>query len=105
MVVVVFRSRIRAGVDEELAKVGQRMYELASSAPGFISYSDFVAADGENVSVIEFESLEAVAAWHDHPEHRIVQQQGRSEFFTEYHIQICTLARRCDFEFGEERAW
>lgn len=101
MVVVVFRSRIRAGVEEELARVGKRMYELASSMPGFISYSDFVAADGENVSVIEFESPETLAAWRDHPEHIIAQQRGRSEFFAEYRMQVCTLVRGYDFEFGK----
>jgi heme-degrading monooxygenase HmoA len=88
-------------VDEELAKVGQRMYELASSMPGFISYGDFMAADGENVAVIEFESLETLAAWREHPDHILAQQRGRSEFFTEYRIQVCTLVRGYDFEFGK----
>jgi len=101
MIVIVFRSRIRPGVEEEMAKVGQRMYELASAMPGFISYSDFVAADGENVSIIEFESPETLAAWRNHPEHLLAQQRGKSEFFTEYRIQVCTLVRGYDFNLGE----
>ena len=47
MVVIVFRSRIRPGVEEEMEKVGARMYELAASMPGFISYREYAAADGE----------------------------------------------------------
>jgi len=97
MVVIVFRSRVREGVDKELARVGGRMYELASSMPGFLSYKDFVAEDGENVTVIEFESVETLAAWREHPEHKIVQQRGRTEFFSEYHIQVCTPIR--DYRF------
>lgn len=104
MVVIVFRSRVRQGVDEELGRVGERMYELASSMPGFLSYKDFVAEDGENVTIIEFESLETLAAWREHPEHKIAQGQGRTEFFAEYHIQVCTPVRDYRFNFPQPGA-
>jgi heme-degrading monooxygenase HmoA len=104
MVVIVFRSRVREGVDEELARVGGRMYDLASSMPGFLSYKDFVAEDGENVTIIEFESLETLKAWREHPEHKITQQRGRTEFFSEYHIQVCTPVRDYRFNFPQSSA-
>jgi heme-degrading monooxygenase HmoA len=97
VVVIVFRSRLRPGVENEIAKAGQRMYELASAMPGFLSYKDFVAEDGENVAIVEFESLETLAAWRDHVEHKVVQQQGREKFFTEYRIQVCTPVRVSEF--------
>ncbi len=101
MVVIVFRARLRKGIDEqELANVGARMYEIAASMPGFISYKDFAAADGESVSIIEFESAETLRAWREHPEHKAVQQRGRDEFFAEYHIQVCSPLR--DYSFGHE---
>lgn len=46
MIVVVFRTRFKENVEDELAPLGERMYELASTMPGFISYKDFVAEDG-----------------------------------------------------------
>ena len=99
MVVIVFRARIRPDAPQEaLAQLGERMYELASSMPGYISYKDFAAEDGENVSIIEFESLETLAAWREHPEHKQAQQRGREEFFSEYHIQVCTPVRDYRFE-------
>jgi heme-degrading monooxygenase HmoA len=104
MVLVVFRSRLREGVDQEISEVGQRMYALASSMPGFISYKDFVAEDGEAVAIVEFESLETLTAWREHPEHRIVQRQGRDRFFTEYRIQVCTPIRDYAFRPGEAPA-
>jgi heme-degrading monooxygenase HmoA len=97
MVVVVFRSKLRPGVEAEITKTGQRMYELASAMPGFRSYKDFVAEDGENVSIVEFESLETLTAWRDQPEHKVVQQQGRERFFSEYRIQVCTPVRVSEF--------
>lgn len=98
MVVIVFRARLKSNADQEgLVKLSQRMYELASSMPGYVSYKDFGAEDGESVSIIEFESLEAVAAWREHPEHKQAQERGRTEFFSEYHIQVCTPVR--DYRF------
>jgi heme-degrading monooxygenase HmoA len=98
MVVIVFRARIRPDADQKaLAQTGQRMYELASAMPGYISYKDFEAKDGENVTIIEFESPETLAAWREHPEHKKAQQRGRDEFFSEYHIQVCTPLR--DYRF------
>ncbi len=104
MVLVVFRSRLRAGVDKDISEVGQRMYALASSMPGFISYKDFTAEDGEGVAIVEFESLETLQAWREHPEHRIAQCQGRDRFFTEYRIQVCTPVRDYAFRSGEDPA-
>ncbi len=104
MVVIMFRSRVRQGVNAELGRVGERMYELASSMPGFLSYKDFVAEDGENVTIIEFESLETLTAWREHPEHKIAQGRGRTEFFAEYHIQVCTPVRDYRFNFPQPSA-
>lgn len=99
MVVIVFRTRLRPNVDQQaLAQLGARMYELAAAMPGFLSYKDFTAEDGENVSIAEFESPETLAAWREHPEHKVAQQRGRTEFFIEYHIQVCALER--DYRFG-----
>ncbi len=98
MVVIVFRSRIREAADpEEMARLGGRMYELATSMPGFVSYKDFIAEDGENVSIVEFESLATLDAWRTHPEHRQAQQRGRDALMSEYHIQVCETVR--DYAF------
>jgi heme-degrading monooxygenase HmoA len=94
MLVIVFRSRLRQGIDlAALEALGGRMYEIASSMPGFLSYKDFTAADGESVSLVEFESEETLAAWRAHPEHVEAQRRGREEFFAEYRIQVCSPIR------------
>ena len=94
MVVIVFRARIKPDADMEgLQQLGERMYALASSMPGYVSYKDFTAQDGENVSIIEFSSLDAVAVWRDHPEHKVAQARGRDDFFSEYQVQVCSLVR------------
>lgn len=98
MVVIVFRSRLRDGVDPSpLGPIGARMYELASQMPGFISYKDFAAGDGEGVSIVEFESLDALLTWRNHPEHLEAQRIGREQYFAEYQIHVCTPVRSYSF--------
>jgi heme-degrading monooxygenase HmoA len=94
MITIVFRTRLRADADlAELAILDTRMAELAAGMPGFVSYKDFAAEDGEALSLIEFESLETLAAWRRHPEHVAAQLRGRDEFFAEYHILVCETVR------------
>ena len=98
MVIIVFRARLRPDADQQaMMQLGQRMYQLASSMPGYVSYKDFAAEDGESVSIVEFESHETLAAWRDHPEHKAAQQRGRDEFFSEYYIQVCNPVRESRF--------
>jgi heme-degrading monooxygenase HmoA len=98
MVVVVFRSRLNPGVDKDLEELGARMYGLASSMPGFISYREYASADGEGVAIVEFESNETLAAWRDHSEHKQAQAAGRERFFSEYRITVCDAVR--DYRFN-----
>ena len=92
----------RIGVEEgELLRLSQKMYELGSSMPGFLSYKESLAEDGEYVYIVEFESEGALAAWRDHPEHRAVQHRGREEFFSEYRVQICQPIREYLFSDGK----
>ena len=99
--VVVFRSRLRADADlAALEPLGMRMYELASAMPGFISYKDFSAADGESLSLVEFADADSLLAWRQHPEHLAVQERGRREFMTEYQIDVCRPERSYSFKTG-----
>ena len=98
MVVVVFRSRLKPGVENEIQAVGGRMYELAAGMPGFVSYREYAAADGEGVAIVEFESHETLTAWREHPEHRQAQAAGRERFFSEYRITVCDAVRDSSFK-------
>jgi heme-degrading monooxygenase HmoA len=97
MVITVFRSRLRPGVEAEYGPLAERMFALAASMPGFVASKDYVAADGERVAVIEFASEADHAAWRDHPEHRRVQQLGRARFYAAYRLQVCRREKELCF--------
>jgi heme-degrading monooxygenase HmoA len=98
MVLTVFRSRLKPGMEAEVEPAGARMYELAAAMPGFVSYREYQSADGESVALVEFESSDALAAWRNHPEHRAVQEQGRNRWFADYRIQVCEVVRDYSFK-------
>lgn len=54
MIVTVFRSRLKPGVHDAYVAMASRMKEIAEAMPGYISDKDFIAADGERVTVVEF---------------------------------------------------
>lgn len=94
MVVIVFRSRLREDADmAALETLGMEMAGIAASMPGFLSYKDFGAADGEQLTLVEFATEASLLAWRDHPAHQAAQERGRREFFADYQIQICAPLR------------
>lgn len=104
MVVIVFRSRLREGADlAQLDTLGQRMAELAQAMPGFKSYKDFQAEDGEALTLVEFDSLATLQAWRDHPEHQAAQQIARDALLSHYEITVCSPLRAYRFVAGEGR--
>src|ERR1700693_934782 len=97
MVITVCRSRVRPEAQEEYARWAARMSELARQMPGYISHKGFVADDGERVTIVEFESEEAQRAWSLHPEHVEAKKKGRSSFYLEYRVQVCSVQRDSAF--------
>ncbi len=97
MLITVFRSRLRPGVREEYVALVERMNELAKTMPGYISHKGFFADDGERVTIVEFEHEEGLRAWRTNPEHIAAQKLARQKYYTEYHIQVCTLDRVSNF--------
>ena len=95
--VIVFRSRLRPGVEAEYGAHADQMYELARTMPGMLSARDYAADDGERVSIIEFDSAENLRRWREHPDHVRAQDRGRLEWYSFYSIQICIVERSSEF--------
>jgi heme-degrading monooxygenase HmoA len=97
MIVTVFRTRMNPGAQDEYGPMAKRMSELARAVPGYISHKGFVADDGERVTIVEFESEEALHLWRINTEHRVAKKRGMESFFSEFRFQICSVIR--------ERVW
>jgi heme-degrading monooxygenase HmoA len=97
MIVTIFRSRLNPGAEEEYGPMAKQMSELARTIPGYVSHNGFAAEDGERVTIVEFETEEALQALRLHPEHAKAKRRCIQSFFSDYKFQICTVIR--------DRAW
>jgi heme-degrading monooxygenase HmoA len=104
MIVTIFRSRLMPGLKDDYVALVDRMVELASSMPGYISHKGFFADDGERCTIVEFETEEAQRAWRMHPEHRAAQKMGREIYYETYSLQICELKRESKFDRNAQAA-
>jgi heme-degrading monooxygenase HmoA len=101
MMITVFRSRLRPGIADEYAAMATRMSELARMMPGYISEKNFSADDGERVTIVAFEHEEGLRVWRTNPEHIAAQKLARTKYYSEYHVQVCTLLRESKFKLEE----
>jgi heme-degrading monooxygenase HmoA len=93
MIVTVFRSRPKPDVQDAYGPMARHMSELARTIPGYISHKGFVADDGERVTIVEFETEDALRQWQIHPEHAKAKRRGIENFFSDYKFQICSVIR------------
>lgn len=98
MIITVFRSRLDPAQAESYAAVSASMKELVDKMPGLISYKTFEAKDGERVTIVEFADEESHNAWRDLPAHQRAMELGRTKFYEEYKVQVCTLERESAFK-------
>lgn len=91
MILSVLRSRLKPNIQDEYAPLSKRMSELAPTIAGYISHKGFVAEDGERITIVEFESEEALETWRTHPEHVDAKRRGYREFYTFFSYQICSV--------------
>jgi heme-degrading monooxygenase HmoA len=97
MILTVFRSRVRPGAQDEYARWATRIGELARQTPGFVSYKNFVADDGERVTLAQFETERSLRVWSEHREHVEAMRKARASFCIEYRIQVCAVQRGSSF--------
>ena len=89
-VVTVFRSRLLPEAEANgYPELAARMEARAQDMPGFVEFKTFVAADGERLSLIVFDTADHQRAWRDDPEHRAAQARGRRDFYAGYSISVC----------------
>jgi len=98
MVVTVFKNRLRPGVEREYGAHVSKLLEIAQRMPGFVAIKGYAAEDGEQLILVEFETVQDLAAWREHPEHLIAQELGRNKYYADYKVQVCNTVREYSFK-------
>ena len=98
MVVVLIKTTLRSDADRTAySTLEAEMFELVQTMPGFLGANSYTSAEGEEIGIVRFESLETLRAWREHPDHLVTQQRGRTEFYASLAIEVCEVVRSYGF--------
>lgn len=97
--VVIFTS-VRTEVDAGYAKAAQRMLELAAQQPGFLGVES-ARSDGLGITLSYWQSEEAIRAWREHAEHRVVREQGRADWYAAFATRVAKVERAYTFSCSD----
>lgn len=89
---VIFSSQRTAG-DAGYEAMADRMVELAAQQAGFLGIESTRGDDGFGITVSYWESIEAIAAWKAHAEHRDAQAQGNAQWYAHFELRIARVER------------
>lgn len=95
---VIFTSTRTEG-DNGYAAAAERMEELVNMQPGYLGVESVRGADGVGITVSYWESEAAILAWRQNPEHRVIQERGRSIWYSKFHTRVCRVER--EYRFGQ----
>ncbi|HKY89916.1 MAG TPA: antibiotic biosynthesis monooxygenase [Nevskiaceae bacterium] len=89
---VIFTSQ-HTDVDAGYAETAERMLRLAAEQPGYLGVETTCDPSGLGITVSYWESLEAVAGWRRHLEHREAQARGRREWYSHFELRVAKVER------------
>ena len=93
-IAVIFTSTRRDGEDSEYEATAARMEELAAEQPGFINVDSVREEHSRRgITVSYWESEEAALAWKAVHEHVIAQEQGRTQWYSDYSVVVAKVER------------
>ncbi len=98
MILTVFRSRLRPGVDGAYQLVAREMSDLVRTSAGFVDEVHFESPSGERVTIVRFTDRPSHDAWAAHPRHREAQRRGREEFYESYDITVADVTYERHFD-------
>jgi heme-degrading monooxygenase HmoA len=92
---VIFTT-VKSEDQEGYAEMNARMFALAQEQQGYIGIE---SAKGEiGLSVTYWETLEDIARWKAHAEHRLAQAKGYETWYKAFATRVCLVERDHVFE-------
>ncbi len=97
-IVTVFRSRLRPDHVDDYHEHAAEIASLARTMPGLVEFKSFTADDGERVTIVTFADEETQTAWRVQADHAVARRRGRSDYYAQYSLQVCSTLRVSTFE-------
>jgi antibiotic biosynthesis monooxygenase (ABM) superfamily enzyme len=99
-VIVVTGSTVKPGMVDQEAEISEKLYEVLEAMPGFVSGKEYAAADGEVISILRFDSDDALAQWRDEGEHGRYQQVT-DQYYESFWVEAAEVYRSYEWREGQ----
>lgn len=93
---VIFSNQ-RAAEDSDYGSTAERMEALAQTMPGYLEHESARGPDGFGITVSYWSSLDAIAGFRAHSEHKEAQQAGLVRYYASYELRVARVERRHGF--------
>jgi len=89
---VIFTSQRTEG-DLGYGDAAERMFELATTQPGYLGAESSRDASGLGITVSYWRSLDDVAAWRRNADHTLARNSARTTWYAHYELRIAKVER------------
>jgi heme-degrading monooxygenase HmoA len=95
MIAIIFELQPAEGRRDAYLDHAARLRPELEGMDGFISIERFesLTTPGKLLSLSFWRDEAAVAAWRNHPEHRLAQAAGRGGIFEDYRLRVVSVIR------------
>jgi heme-degrading monooxygenase HmoA len=90
--VVVFTAQ-RRNADPEYEAMVARMFELATTQPGFLGIEAAHDAEGFGVTAVYYTDEASILAWKANAEHLTAQKLGKERWYAHYEVRVARVER------------
>ncbi len=102
---VIFSSTKRdldEAAEDAYNKTAERMFELATTMPGYLGVEGAYMRNGFSITVSYWESLEAIKHWRDFDEHSEARRLGKEEWYNDYTLRIAKV--ECEYSWKNQES-
>lgn len=96
-VAVIFLSRRNDKDPEGYEAAADAMVAEASAQPGYLGIDSVRDASGEGITISWWADEASARGWRAHAGHRVIQQQGRDDWYDRYEVIVAEVARSYDW--------
>ncbi len=97
-IAVIFCAQRTGNGEEAYQAAAASMGELAAQQPGYLGEDHARSADGLGITVSYWRDDASAKAWRDNPEHAVIRERGRGEWYSEYTLHVARIERGYDWQ-------
>jgi heme-degrading monooxygenase HmoA len=98
MMLVAFRSKLTSAAADDYARMAAAMEAHARTFPGFVEVKEYLAADGERLTLVWWADADTLRVWATDQRHRAAQATGRDRWYEYYKIDVAEITRVSHFQ-------